>query len=189
VTTTTATTATALVTAAATTTRPETAAAPSLRHEVLERTAAQGAGLDTPAGRAWATFLQAHASLMRVLDTELRRDAHLSLSDFDVLMQLALGNGTLRMGELARATLLSRSGTTRRVEQLERRGLVARTAAEPDRRSVLVSLTQAGRDTFRTALDVHAAGIARHFVARLGPEDAPALRAVLQKVVLDCDFG
>jgi DNA-binding MarR family transcriptional regulator len=161
----------------------------SLRREVLERSAAQGAGLDTPAGRAWGTFLQAHASLTRVLDTELRRDADLSLSDFDVLMQLALGNGTLRMGELARATLLSRSGMTRRVEQLERRGLVTRTTAESDGRSVRVSLTLTGTQLFRGALDVHAAGIAAHFVSRLEPDDAPALRAVLQKVVVDCDFG
>jgi DNA-binding MarR family transcriptional regulator len=168
---------------------PVATAPVSLRREVLERTSAQGAGLDTPAGRAWGTFLQAHASITRVLDTELRRDADLSLADFDVLMQLALGNGTLRMGELARATLLSRSGTTRRVERLERCGLVERTVADADRRSVRVSLTPAGVESFRAALDVHASGIATHFVAALDSDDAPVLRAVLQKVIVDCDFG
>ncbi len=103
--------------------------------------------------------------------------------------QLALGNGSLRMGELARRTLLSRSGTTRRVEQLERRGLVERTTAGPDRRSVSVALTPAGATTFRGALDVHATGIATHFVAKLSSTDFTVLREVLQKVVIDCDFG
>ena len=161
----------------------------SLRHEVLDSTRARGAGLDTPAGRAWGTFLQAHASLMRILDLELRRDTDLSLADFDVLIQLALGNGSLRMGELARRTLLSRSGTTRRVEHLERRGLVERTTAGPDRRTVSVALTTAGAATFRGALEAHATGIATHFVAKLSSTDVTVLREVLQKVVVDCDFG
>lgn len=166
-----------------------TGVATSLQREVLDRTRAQGAGLDTPAGRAWTSLLRAHAGLMRVLDTELRQGADLTLSDFDVLMQLALANGTLRMGELARRTLLSRSGTTRRVEQLERNGLVHRTPSEPDRRSVSVSLTGAGTQVFRAALEVHAAGIATHFVAKLDQQDASSLREVLGKLVIDCDFG
>src|SRR3954454_24284493 len=64
---------------------------------------------------AWRALLQAHATLMRQLDTDLRADTGLRLSDFDVLAQLAEAGGELRMTDLAARTLLSRSGLTRRV--------------------------------------------------------------------------
>jgi DNA-binding MarR family transcriptional regulator len=161
-----------------------------LRREVIATSRAAGAAFNSPAGRAWDAFLRAHASLTRTLDIELRRDAQLSLSDFDVLIQLALADGAmLRMSELARRTLVSRSGTTRRVEQLERAGLVGRSSGDGDRRSVSVYLTPAGIEALRRALPVHARGVAAHFVTRLDGDEAEELRATLEKVALDCDFG
>jgi DNA-binding MarR family transcriptional regulator len=127
---------------------------------------------------------------MRVLDTELRRDADLSLNDFDVLVQLGLADGgSLRMSELARRTLVSRSGTTRRVEQLKQRGLVARSSADNDRRTVFVCLSADGAEVLKRAVAVHARGIAEHVVARLTKSDVAAIRSSLEKVVIDCDFG
>ena len=160
------------------------------RREVLATTRDAGAAFNSPAGRAWNAFLRAHASLTRTLDTELRRDAQLTLADFDVLIQLALADSaTLRMSELARRTLVSRSGTTRRIEQLERSGMVGRSAGEADRRSVGVCLTPAGVETLRRALPVHARGVATHFGTRLDADEADQLRATLEKLGLDCDFG
>ncbi len=157
-----------------------------MRDEVFQTTRACGVGFDTPAGLAWGAFLRAHSDLIRILDAELRRETQLSLSDFDVLIQLAMAEtGCLRMTELARRTLVSKSGTTRRVEQLEREGLVARKAAGTDRRSVIVSLEPAGVETLRQALPVHARGIATHFAAKLTDEDADALRQALVKVSPD----
>ena len=46
---------------------------------------------------AWRSLLRAHASLMRELATDLVTETGLSLGDFDVLAQLALGGGELRM--------------------------------------------------------------------------------------------
>ena len=154
-----------------------------MRDEVFETTAACGTGLDTPAGRAWVAFLRSHAGVTRIMDAELRREVGLPLADFDVLIQLAMeAPACLRMTELARRTLLSKSGTTRRVEQLEREGLVARKAAGTDRRSVVVSLEPAGVEALRRALPVHARGIAMHFAAKITDEDADALRQALEKV-------
>lgn len=159
-----------------------------MRDEVFETAHACGAGFDTPAGQAWGAFLRAHSDLIRILDAELRREVSLSLSDFDVLIQLATADDTcLRMSDLARRTLVSKSGTTRRVEQLEREGLVARSSAGTDRRGVIVSLQADGMETLRRALPVHARGIARHFAAKLTDEDADALRRALQKVSLGHD--
>jgi DNA-binding MarR family transcriptional regulator len=144
----------------------------------------------TPAGEAWGGFLRAHASLLRVLDTELEREAGLSLSDFDVLVQLAMVHETrMRMSDLARRALISRSGMTRRVGQLEERGLVSRQPDARDRRSVTVALSPEGTQVLRAAFPVHVRGITSHFLSRLDDDELAQLRRVMDKVVVDCDFG
>src|SRR4029079_10684225 len=68
--------------------------------------------------RAWQAFLRAHASLMRSLASDLAQQTGLTLGDFDVLAQLSLGGGHLRMTDLAARAYSSRSGMTRRVDRL-----------------------------------------------------------------------
>jgi DNA-binding MarR family transcriptional regulator len=157
-----------------------------LRPTVADTTALPG----SLAGDAWGGFLRAHASLVRVLDSELEREAGLALSDFDVLIQLAMAEGSrLRMSDLARRTLISRSGMTRRVGQLEERGLVARQPDSLDRRSVTVSLTEAGAGQLRSAFPVHVRGIQTHFLSRLEDAELDQLRQTMEKIAVDCDFG
>jgi DNA-binding MarR family transcriptional regulator len=150
-----------------------------------------GGALDPDAAgtRAWSAFMRAHASLMRQLEQELQTDAGLALADFDVLIQLALGGGRLRMTDLAARALVSRSGMTRRVARLLEEGLVERAPHEEDRRGIVVALTTAGRRTLKEALPVHARGIARHFASRLGERELGLLEEALHKVTIDCSFG
>ncbi|HYS28346.1 MAG TPA: helix-turn-helix domain-containing protein, partial [Candidatus Limnocylindria bacterium] len=75
---------------------------------------------------AWTALLRAHARLMRRLETDLEKKSGLALADFDVLAQLAVAGGELRMTELADRALISRSGMTRRVARLVEVGLVRR---------------------------------------------------------------
>ena len=89
-------------------------------------------------------MLQAHATLIRQLDTDLSEHTGLRLADFDVLAQLAAAGGQLRMTELAARALISRSGLTRRVARLVEEGLVRRANAADDGRGVIVALTDAG---------------------------------------------
>src|SRR5947207_11514372 len=70
---------------------------------------------------AWRSLLRAHATLLRRLDTDLDKKTGLALADFDVLAQLALAGGGLRMTDLAARALISRSGMTRRVTRLDRK--------------------------------------------------------------------
>src|SRR3954467_15207865 len=100
-----------------------------------------------PRGRgmgAWHSLLQAHATLMRQLAMDLERETGLALADFDVLAQLSVADGKLRMTELAARALISRSGMTRRVARLVDEGLVRRRTAGADGRGVVVALTDAG---------------------------------------------
>src|SRR5437773_6893157 len=76
--------------------------------------------------QAWHALLRAHATLMRQLETDLESKTGLALADYDVLAQLVLAGGSLRMTELADRALISRSGMTRRVARLVQDGLVRR---------------------------------------------------------------
>jgi DNA-binding MarR family transcriptional regulator len=138
---------------------------------------------------AWRSFLQAHASLMRELATDLVNRTGLSLGDFDVLAQLALAGGDLRMTDLAARAFSSRSGMTRRVDRLVDEGLVARTSADADARSIVVSLTDVGLERLVETVPVHLHGVAKLFVEQLDDQELAAIEGALNKVTLDCRFG
>src|SRR4051812_37034730 len=98
---------------------------------------------ELPDGRgigAWRSLLRAHATLMRQLETDLEQQTGFALADYDVLAQLAIAGGELRMTELANRALISRSGMTRRVARLAHQGLVRRSEANADGRGFLVAL-------------------------------------------------
>src|SRR4030081_1114088 len=94
--------------------------------------------------KAWDALLRAHATLLRQLETDLESKTGLALADFDVLAQLAIAGGSLRMTELADRVLISRSGMTRRVSRLAPEGLVRRAHADADGRGVVVELKKSG---------------------------------------------
>jgi len=139
--------------------------------------------------RAWRALLQAQATLMRQLDTELWADAGLRLADFDVLAQLAEAGGELRMTELAARALVSRSGLTRRVARLVDDGLVRRANATGDGRGVVVALTNAGATRVTETVPVHLHGVSKLFVERLDDRELDVLETALRKVIVDCTFG
>ena len=147
---------------------------------------------ELPGGRgleAWQALLRAHATLLRQLEHDLEEETGLALADFDVLAQLALAGGELRMTELADRALISRSGMTRRVARLVGVGLVRRANAGADARGVVVALTDAGMARLTETAPVHARGIAKLFVAKLNDQELAALESALDKVTLDCNFG
>jgi DNA-binding MarR family transcriptional regulator len=138
---------------------------------------------------AWRSLLRAHATLMRQLETDLERETGLALADFDVLAQLAVAGGELRMTELAAQALISRSGMTRRVTRLVDKGLVRRANADADARGVVVGLTDAGVARLTETAPVHVRRVSELFVAQLDDQELAVLQSALDKVTLDCTFG
>jgi DNA-binding MarR family transcriptional regulator len=148
------------------------------------------AALPSRAGlEAWTSLLQAHATLMRRLEVDLAQATGLALADFDVLAQLAVAGGELRMTELANRALISRSGMTRRVARLVDDGLVRRANADTDARAVVVALTGAGVARLAETAPVHLRGVAELFVAKLDDQELAALKGALDKVTVECEFG
>ena len=150
---------------------------------VAEATPRPGA-LDT-----WRSFLQAYATLMRRLAGDLVEATGLTLGDFDVLAQLAVAGGELRMSELAARAYSSRSAMTRRVARLVHEGLLTRASDEADARGVVVALTEAGVARLAEAAPVHLRGVVELFVCQLTDEELALLKSALDKVTADSSFG
>src|SRR5213595_572482 len=135
---------------------------------------------ELPGGRgmgAWRSLLRAHATLMPQLETQLEQGTGLALADYDVLIQLALAGGELRMTELADRALISRSGMTRRVARLVREGLVRRAQADADGRGVVVQLTNSGLDRLSVAAPVHIRGVSDLFLMKLNDQELGVLES------------
>ena len=85
----------------------------------------------------------------------------------------------LRLHELARKVVLSRSGLTRLVDRLEAEGLLRREQAISDRRGAYAVLTDKGYQALRSAWPVYAAEIERRFGRHLSSAQARDLAALL----------
>jgi DNA-binding MarR family transcriptional regulator len=128
---------------------------------------------------AWVGLLAAHQQLVGALDAELERAHGVTLAEYDVLVQLARApRGRLRMGELAEAVILTRSGLTRLVDRLERRGLVERVRCPADRRGLHALLTDTGHDLLREASATHLDGVRRLFLDPLEAGDVERLASI-----------
>jgi DNA-binding MarR family transcriptional regulator len=134
--------------------------------------------------RAWRAFVYAHATVVPMLDRELTDAQGLSLSQSEVLTWLArAGRRGLRMSDLASRVVLSPSGVTRAVDQLERKGLVERCVFEGDKRGYLAKLTADGRAALRKAADVHVLGLREHFLNHLSRAELQHLSAALDAIL------
>jgi DNA-binding MarR family transcriptional regulator len=144
----------------------------------------RGVQLDELQFRAWRAFLYAHATVVRRLDQELAGAQGLSLNQFEVLTWLArAGRRGLRMSDLASRVVLSPSGVTRAVDQLERKGLVGRCVFEGDKRGYLATLTAEGRALLRKATNVHVLGVREHFLKHLSRTELEHLATALEAIL------
>ena len=117
---------------------------------------------------AWTGFLFAHAALTRALDDDLQANHGLAYNAFELLALLAVAPGhRLRMAELAEQLVFTRSGITRLIERLERRGYVERRECSDDARGVNALLTEQGFLLFEQAARTHVALLRELFFGRL----------------------
>jgi DNA-binding MarR family transcriptional regulator len=141
-------------------------------------------GLDELQFRAWRAFVYAYSVVVPTLDQELTMALGLSLNQFEVLEWLRIaGERGLRMSDLASRVVLSPSGVTRAVDQLERKGLVERCVFEGDKRGYLATLTAEGRVFLRKATKVHLQGVREHFLNHLSRTELEHLATALEAVL------
>jgi DNA-binding MarR family transcriptional regulator len=134
---------------------------------------------------AWVRLLRAHAALTRELSSRLEAVHELTLSDFDVLVQLYYAEGRrLRRIDLARSVLLTASGITRLLDGLESAGLVGKERCDSDARVIYAVLTEAGVRKVEEARDSHLADIEELFGSRFSAQERDQLAELLGRLPL-----
>jgi DNA-binding MarR family transcriptional regulator len=137
---------------------------------------------------AWRAFLEAHHAVMAVLGEELE-EIGLPIGFYDVLVQLTEAERGLRMAELARRVLLSKSGLTRLVDRMAGQGLVRRRPSPEDGRGYYVVATTLGRNALRRASPGHLRGVANHFTSLLTADELTVITRAMNRVVDAAAFG
>ena len=132
--------------------------------------------------RAWRLYFESAMALIDVLGAEMESDAGIPMRWYDVLIHLEETPDGLRMKDLAERILYSKSGFTNVVDRMEKEGLVKRVRPENDRRSILVVLTDSGREKMEEARRSHRQGLDEHFSRHLADSDVKALTRAFEKL-------
>jgi DNA-binding MarR family transcriptional regulator len=157
-----------------------------MRPEVGEDVAASGwIKGDEQGYAAWLDVLQASTLVGRTLERTTKQGFGLPLAGYEVLVRLAeVPEGEqLRMQELARRVLLSKSGLSQLFSRLERRGLVARQGDPQNLRVTYAILTAEGRELLERALPVFRKEVEERFGGHLTGEEKRTVRRAMGKVI------
>ena len=132
---------------------------------------------------AWRTFIEASIRLQTELDDRLRRDAGLSLSDFNVLLTLSEApDRRLRLGELAEAMVYSASRLTYQSKVLAGRGWVERQDVPEDGRGQYLRLTDAGAAALDRARVTHGRDVDELFQSRVRDDEVTVIGRVFARL-------
>ncbi|HEV2591898.1 MAG TPA: MarR family transcriptional regulator [Gaiellaceae bacterium] len=123
------------------------------------------------------------------INRRIKRGHEATLKEFGIsypdwhVMTTLRNSGPRKAGVLARYLEVSTGAMTSRLDNLEKEGLIRRLADPDDRRSVIVELTDAGRDKWHAAASVQARKEA-FFTRALTEPDKKKLNALLRKLML-----
>ncbi|SEP96840.1 transcriptional regulator, MarR family [Lentzea xinjiangensis] len=134
-------------------------------------------------GRVWHHFVQAYHLLERQIEQQLQRDAGLSHAQYNVLVVLSGQPGNrMRMTELARRVVVSKSSLTYQIGKLEKTGLVRREPHESDERGILAVLTDEGRELLRSTAPGHVETVRAYLIDLFSPEQLAQLGSFMRVV-------
>lgn len=126
--------------------------------------------------KLWVRLLAcAHAAEQRV-KTRIKDQFGINQTQFNLMSQLDRAPSGIRMGEVARRTVVTGSNVTAVVDDLEKRGLVMRQAADDDRRATVIKLTAKGRNAFAEWAPLHAEWILELFAEMPAAEKRALVR-------------
>jgi DNA-binding MarR family transcriptional regulator len=132
--------------------------------------------------RTWRTHLEVSKLLLHQLERDLQPFG-LTINDYEILVHLSEApDRRMRMSDLARATLQSKSRLSHQITRMEGAGLVRRENCESDRRGLYTVLTDDGWRTMRRVAPSHVASVREHFIDRLGPDSVELLHKILEPV-------
>ncbi|GAA4058301.1 MULTISPECIES: MarR family winged helix-turn-helix transcriptional regulator [Actinomadura] len=139
--------------------------------------------LDPRQMHAWLGFLTASHLLEHEIERQLKRDGGLSHAEFEVLVRLDWAEGhRMRMSDLAREVMVSKSRLTYQVSGLEKAGLVRRRPCDADRRAVWAELTDEGAAALARVRPGHRAVVRELLIEELSDDELEVLGEALNRV-------
>ncbi|NUR87193.1 MAG: MarR family transcriptional regulator [Nonomuraea sp.] len=138
--------------------------------------------LDEEEMAAWRAFLSAAHLLERRIEEQLKAAAGLTHPQYEILVRLAESPARqLRMTELARGVVVSKSALTYQITQLEKAGLVERTSCPGDDRGVLAVITDAGVKCLERIAPGHVDVVREHLIDRMTREELRVMTTAMRK--------
>jgi DNA-binding MarR family transcriptional regulator len=142
------------------------------------------AGISREEFRAYAALIASSTLLQRAVERNLREQAELTQVQFEILMNLSnAGDSGIRMAQLADALIVSRSGLSYQVAQLESRGWITRERSADDERGVVARITPEGERMRQRVYAGHIDIVRRAFLDAVEPAELATLTAALERVV------
>jgi DNA-binding MarR family transcriptional regulator len=146
-------------------------------------TGEESSSLEGVALEAWRSYLQSHATIVRMLDAELISEHGITTRDYEVLLYLAQSpDRRLPMSALAESTMLTRSGITRLVDGLVAGGFIERVSCPNDARVSYAQLTDDGFEKLRSAGCTHVGSIQRLFLEHFDADETGQLASLLGRL-------
>lgn len=129
--------------------------------------------------QVWRSFLTAAQTLFSTVEAQLQRESGIPHGYYEILVRLSEApDRSLRMSQLAEASVSSKSRLSHAVARLEERGWVERLDCETDRRGQVARLTDIGFAALEAAAPSHVEQVRQAMFDRLSAEQVAQLAAI-----------
>jgi len=131
---------------------------------------------------AWRTYIIASRQLLAALDADLK-EHDLTLPDYEILALLSdAPDRQMRMSELAKIALLSRSRLSHRMKVMEKAGWLKREPCPVDKRGYFAVMTPKGWKAIVAAAPDHVESVRARFVDHLTRADQQVIAQIFERI-------
>jgi DNA-binding MarR family transcriptional regulator len=131
---------------------------------------------------AWRTYIIASRQLLAALDADLK-EHDLTLPDYEILALLSdAPDRQMRMSELAKIALLSRSRLSHRMKVMEKAGWLKREPCPVDKRGYFAVMTPKGWKAIIAAAPDHVESVRARFIDHLSKADQEAIAQIFERI-------
>jgi DNA-binding MarR family transcriptional regulator len=131
---------------------------------------------------AWRRYIIASRQLLAALDADLK-EHDLTLPDYEILALLSdAPDRQMRMSELAKIALLSRSRLSHRMKVMEKAGWLKREPCPVDKRGYFAVMTPKGWKAIVAAAPDHVESVRTRFIGHLSKADQEAIAQIFERI-------
>ena len=131
---------------------------------------------------AWRRYIIASRQLLAALEADLK-EHDLTLPDYEILALLSdAPDRQMRMSELAKIALLSRSRLSHRMKVMEKAGWLKREPCPVDKRGYFAVMTPKGWKALVAAAPDHVESVRARFIDHLSKADQEAIAQIFERI-------